>query len=104
MKHIGRIIEGLEHRGEDFVVEALAKELPPEWISDVLAQTGRESVRQRLLPARLTVWLVILMGLFRRTSWRNSTTRGGRANAGRPRSLRAPPPSRRPATASAPNP
>ena len=36
-----------------------------EWIDEALEQTGTMSVRRRRLPARLVVWLVIAMALFR---------------------------------------
>ncbi len=62
---------GLEKRGAKFTVESLAKELPQEWVEEALREAGCESVRVRLLPAPLTMWLVILMGLHRRTSYVN---------------------------------
>ena len=68
MGSIGDAASGLEKRGVRFTVESMAKELRQEWVEDALSQTGRESVRERLLPAPLTVWFVIMMGLFRRTS------------------------------------
>ena len=68
---IGDAASGLEKRSASFTVESLAKELRQEWVEDALRTTGRESVRVRLLPATLTVWLVVLMGLHRRTSYVN---------------------------------
>lgn len=68
---IGDVAPGLEKRDASFTVESLANELRQEWVEDALSQAGRESIRVRLLPATLTVWLVILMGLFRRTSYVN---------------------------------
>jgi len=68
---IGDVASGLEKRGAGFAVESLAKELRQEWVEDALRLAGRESVRVRLLPATLTVWLVVLMGLHRRTSYVN---------------------------------
>ena len=68
---IGDEASGLEKRGASFTVESLAKEFRQEWVEEALSQAGRESVRVRLLPATLTVWLVILMGLHRRTSYVN---------------------------------
>ena len=68
---IGSAASGLERRGASFTVESLAKELRQEWVEEALRETGRESVRERLLPATLTAWLVILMGLHRRTSYVN---------------------------------
>jgi hypothetical protein len=71
MGSIGDVTPGLEKRGVRFTVESLAKELPQEWVEDALREAGCESVRVRLLPAPLTMWLVILMGLHRRTSYVN---------------------------------
>jgi hypothetical protein len=61
----------LDSRGAIFTVESLAKELKQAWIEEALAQAERESIRERLLPAPLTMWFVILMGLYRRTSYVN---------------------------------
>lgn len=41
------------------------KDLPLEWIEEVLEKTNKASIRKRKLPAELVVWLVIGMGLFR---------------------------------------
>ena len=71
MGSIGDVAPGLEKRGPKFTVESLAKELPQEWVEEALREAGCESVRVRLLPAPLTMWLVILMGLHRRTSYVN---------------------------------
>jgi len=71
MDVIGDEGSGLERHGGHFTVESLAKELRQEWVEEALSQAGRESVRERLLPATLTMWLVVLMGLHRRTSYVN---------------------------------
>ena len=71
MGSLGDVASGLETRGVKFTVESLAKELPQEWVEEALREAGCESVRVRLLPAPLTMWLVILMGLHRRTSYVN---------------------------------
>ena len=71
MSGIDGTVTGLEACDARFTVESLANELKPEWIEEALGVTGTLSLRQRLLPAHLTVWLVILMGLFRRTSYAN---------------------------------
>jgi hypothetical protein len=52
-------------------VDALARVLPPEMIEAVLKESGRESDRERKLPATLVVWLVIGMGLYRHLSVEN---------------------------------
>ena len=71
MSVFGTTMFRLEHEQEDFVVEALAEALRPEWIEEALAESGRASIRERLLPARFIVWFVILPGLFRRASYAN---------------------------------
>lgn len=71
MKEIVRRQEQLEVEKNAFVVEAIAKEIKPEWIHETLGECGRESLRQRLLPASFVVWFVILLGLFRRISYAN---------------------------------
>ena len=71
MAWIGRIVGFLEGEDKDFVVEALAKVLRPEWIQEAVRDSGRESVRVRSLPADFMVWFVILLGLFRRVSYAN---------------------------------
>lgn len=53
------------------VLKAITRTLSFREIRQVLHETKRESRRRRSLPAPLTVLLVILMGLFRRTSYVN---------------------------------
>lgn len=70
MDRIGRIVATLE--GQDqFVVEALSKLLPNEWILESLAASGKSTKRLRLLPGSLVVWFVILLGVYRRLSYAN---------------------------------
>jgi hypothetical protein len=71
MKKIVRSRKQLEFEKNAFVVEAIAKEIKAEWIQETLRECGRESIRQRLLPASFIVWFVILLGLFRRISYAN---------------------------------
>lgn len=71
MNGIDGAVAHLKGRDVGFTVESLAGELKPEWIAEALEQTGTKSVRRRRLPSDLTVWFVILMGLFRRTSYTN---------------------------------
>ena len=71
MKKIGKEWAELESQDGDFVVEALAKELPREWITEALRQSGRTAERKRLLPLSFMLWFMILLGLFRRTSYAN---------------------------------
>ena len=68
---IGRLPESLELSRNDFVVEALASTILPEWVEKVLSTHGRTSRRKRQLPAHFVVWFVVLMGMFRRTSYDN---------------------------------
>ena len=71
MKYVAPILDGLEAVRQIPTVEALAGALRPEWIRDAIAECGRSSQRERLLPAALTAWIVILLGLFRRHSYAN---------------------------------
>lgn len=41
------------------------RELPMEWIEQVLKETDKASMRKRKLPAELVVWLVVGIGLYR---------------------------------------
>lgn len=45
-----------------------------QWIDEALEQTGTASLRCRRLPARLVVWLVIAMALFRDCAIRTVAT------------------------------
>lgn len=71
MKYVARILGGLDRERQIPAVEALAEVLPPSWVMDAVNESGRASVRTRLLPAELTAWLVVLLGLFRRLSYAN---------------------------------
>ncbi|MFO7956830.1 MAG: IS4 family transposase [Candidatus Brocadiia bacterium] len=82
MTHIDTELAELERSLEDFSVEALAAHLKGAWIKEVLATTGRASVRVRKLPARFVVWLVIGMALFRRLSIQNVLLRVGKPLGG----------------------
>jgi len=61
----------LEHRPDRFALEVLSGVLHPDWIREAIARCGHRSERLRKLPARLTLWIVILLGLFRRHSYVN---------------------------------
>jgi hypothetical protein len=71
MSCIARTVRSLERLPENFTVEALAAVLPQAWVRDAVAASGCPSRRRRLLPAVLTVWMVTLLGLFRRLSYVN---------------------------------
>ncbi len=64
MAEFGRFQRELEHCQEKFVVEALAEELPPEWVDMALARSGRQSKRRRLLTAEFMIWFTVLLGIF----------------------------------------
>ncbi len=51
-----------------------------EWVDEALKHTGTMSVRRRRLPARLVVWLVISMALFRDCSIRTVAMHLGLSN------------------------
>jgi hypothetical protein len=71
MRCIGKVGAWLERHSSHFTVEALAKELDPAWVHEALRACGRGTIRERELPAELTVWLVILLGLYRKLSYVN---------------------------------
>lgn len=71
MSCIARRIRSLEQLPENFTVEALAAVLPQAWVRDAVAASDCQSRRRRRLPAVLTVWVVTLLGLFRRLSYVN---------------------------------
>src|SRR4051794_30793841 len=48
----------------------IAKYFPLEKVRDVLAKTGRASVRERDLPAHVVVYYVIALALYMRSSYR----------------------------------
>ena len=54
--------------------------LNAEWVDGALSQTGTMSVRRRRLPARLVVWLVVSMALFRDCAIRTVATHLGLSN------------------------
>lgn len=54
--------------------------LNAEWVDEALKQTGTMSVRRRRLPARLVVWLVVAMALFRDCAIRTVATHLGMSN------------------------
>lgn len=66
---VASILDGLEPRSQVPTVEALATVLPPQRIREAVERFGRASQRVRALPAELTAWVVVLLGLFRRLSY-----------------------------------
>jgi DNA-directed RNA polymerase specialized sigma24 family protein len=62
-------LRSAESHPTGFTVEALAGVIDPAWGHGAIVQAGCSSQRLRRLPAGLTLWLVILLGLFRRHSY-----------------------------------
>ncbi len=54
----------LERLSDRIAIGVLTSTFPPELVDRVVAQAGRTQQRQRLLPARVVVWLVLAMALF----------------------------------------
>ncbi|MGQ0613782.1 MAG: IS4 family transposase [Planctomycetaceae bacterium] len=71
MSRIARISDCLDEGSERFGVEALASVLPQGWIRESLEAAAVRTSRCRQLPCAMTVWLVLLLALFRRLSYRN---------------------------------
>ena len=71
MSSIARSVRPLEPSPGNFTVEAVAQVLPQTWVQEAVNETGSQSHRQRRLPAVPTVWMVTLLGLFRRLSYVN---------------------------------
>ena len=71
MSWIARISDCLDGGRRGFGVEALAGVLPQVWVSDALETCGIRTRRRRRLPCGMTVWLVVLLGMFRRHSYLN---------------------------------
>jgi Insertion element 4 transposase N-terminal len=46
-------------------MDSFRKNIPLEWISQAVKQTGRATVRKRRFPAEQAVWLVLGIGLMR---------------------------------------
>lgn len=63
----------------DFSVEALAAVIPAEWVREALKGLTAYAIRGRSLSGVFVVWFVVLLGLFRRTSYDNllEKLRGG---------------------------
>jgi len=53
-----------ERLSDRIAIGVLTTTFPPELVDRVVAETGRREERQRLLPARVVVWLVLAMALF----------------------------------------
>ncbi|MGR6833896.1 transposase domain-containing protein [Aliivibrio wodanis] len=49
-------------------MDSFRKNIPIEWISEAVNQTGRAAIRKRRFPAEQAVWLVLGIGLMRNRS------------------------------------
>ena len=58
-------LEAIREAGIPASVRQFSTKLNAEWVASALTETGTLSVRRRRLPARVVVWLVIAMALFR---------------------------------------
>src|ERR687898_248084 len=54
----------VERLSDRIAIGVLTTTFPPELVDRVVAESGRTQQRQRLLPARVVVWLVLAMALF----------------------------------------
>lgn len=77
MHIIGSCFQKLEGWIGSFGIETFASVLQPKWITEALEATGRQTQRERKLPAAFTVWLVIAMGFYRNLSIQNILNRLG---------------------------
>jgi hypothetical protein len=83
--------------------ELFAETLDAEWIAQALQATGTATIRRRKLPAEYVVWLVIGMALLRDRSIREVVRHLDLVLPARTgRDTVSGPPSRKPATVSAP--
>src|SRR5215210_3299467 len=65
MPTAGQVQPPVEPRLSDRIaIGVLTSIYPPELVDRVVAEAGRTQQRQRLLPARVVVWLVLAMALF----------------------------------------
>ena len=85
------VLEKALHADDPSEFRELQSYLPEKWIHDALRTTNRGSVRQRRLPAFMTAWVVIAMGLFRDRAIDEVVAHLGLANRGTSRSTTAAP-------------
>ena len=66
MPRAGQVKPPVQARLSDRIaIGVLTSTYPPELVDRVVAEAGRTQQRQRLLPARVVVWLVLEWALFR---------------------------------------
>jgi len=58
-------LDAIVEAGVPAAAKRFGSAINAEWVDEALRHTGTMSVRRRRLPARLVVWLVIAMALFR---------------------------------------
>jgi hypothetical protein len=75
--YIGSCFEKLDGALGSFTVEVFGSILKKAWIEEALAEAGRETKRERKLPACFTVWLIISMAFYRNLSIDNILNRMG---------------------------
>lgn len=71
MSWIAKISDCLDGIQRQYGVEALAEVLPHAWVLEALEHCGVRTRRRRRLPCEMTVWLIVLMAIFRRHSYLN---------------------------------
>jgi Insertion element 4 transposase N-terminal len=54
----------VERLSDRLAIGVLTSTYPPELVDQVVAEAGRTQQPERLLPARVVVWLVLAMALF----------------------------------------
>jgi hypothetical protein len=65
MARAGQVKPPIQERLSDRIaIGVLTTTFPPELVDRVVAEAGRTEQRERLLPARVVVWLVLAMALF----------------------------------------
>lgn len=73
-------LDSIIEAGAPAAVKRFGSAINAEWVDEALEQTGTMSVRRRRLPARIVVWLVIAMALFRNCAIRTVAMHLGLSN------------------------
>ncbi len=77
MQRFSSAFEAIVEAGIPAATKRFGSALNVQWVDEALQHTGTVSVRRRRLPARLVVWLVISMALFRDCAIRTVATQLG---------------------------
>ena len=80
MQQFGSAFDAIVDAGIPAATKRFGSALNVQWVDEALEHTGTMSVRRRRLPARLVVWLVISMALFRDCAIRTVATQLGLSN------------------------